>query len=277
MFGFTRNITNSRFIDDTDFVRIKMTKKVNDFALVKKIGSGSSSKVFLAIDAKTKKQYAVKEIKTSDANVGNTTAKGIEVDLGKTYTIVVPEDAEGAMYDMWFEFEKADQETYGIQWDNEARTFKVTIDPDLVTPADAFTMTIHTLDTQGNVGEVKYSVDLSSVITTNVVEYEAETYDISNLLDANKPQGFDLAISYMENELGSDKWISWINRVNLSKTEATLYTDKDCKSAVADGINSLKIAYKDANDKDATAKTLETIKVTVGKENAGKLHLAKQY
>ena len=63
MFGFTRNITNSRFIDDSDFVRIKMTKKVNDFALVKKIGSGSSSKVFLAIDAKTKKQYAVKEIK----------------------------------------------------------------------------------------------------------------------------------------------------------------------------------------------------------------------
>ena len=231
-----------------------------------------TAKEGLALD-----KVAVKEIKTSDAKVGNTIEKGIEVDLGKTYTIVVPEDAEGAMYDMWFEFEKADQETYGIQWDNEARTFKVTIDPDLVTPADAFTMTIHTLDTQGNVGKVKYSVDLSSVITTNVVEYEAETYDISNLLDANKPQGFDLAISYMENELGSDKWISWINRVNLTKTKATLYTDKDCKSEVADGISSLKIAYKDANDKEATAKTLETIKVTVEKENAGKLHLAKQY
>ena len=222
-------------------------------------------------------KVAVKEIKASDANVDNTIKKGIKVDLGKTYTIVVPEYAEGAMYDMWFEFEKADQETYGIQWDNEARTFKVTVDPDLVTPADAFTMTIHTLDTKGNVGEVKYSVNLSSVITTNVVEYEAETYDISNLLDVNKPQGFDLAISHMENELGSDKWISWINRVDLSKTEAALYTDKDCKSAVADGIKSLKIVYKDANDKEATAKTLETIKVTVDKENAGKLHLAKQY
>ena len=222
-------------------------------------------------------KVAVKEIKNSDANVGNTTPEGIEVDLGKTYTIVVPGKAKGAMYDMWFEFEKADQETYGIQWDNEARTFKVTVDPDLVTPAKAFTMTIHTLDTKGNVGEVKYSVDLSSVITTNVVEYEAETYDISNLLGENKPKGFDLAISYMENELGSDKWISWINRVDLSKTEAALYTDKDCKSAVADGIKSLKIAYKDANDKEATAKTLETIKVTVDKENAGALHLAKQY
>ncbi|MBM6944773.1 MULTISPECIES: PL29 family lyase N-terminal domain-containing protein [Bacteroides] len=222
-------------------------------------------------------KVAVKEIKTSDANVGNTTAEGIEVDLGKTYTIVVPENAKGAMYDMWFEFEKADQETYGIQWDNEARTFKVTVDPDLVTPAKAFTMTIHTLDTKGTVGKVKYSVDLSSVITTNVVEYEAETYDISNLLGENKPKGFDLAISYMENELGSDKWISWINRVDLSQTVAALYTDKDCKSAVADGIKSLKIVYKDANDKEATAKTLETIKVTVDKENAGALHLAKQY
>ncbi|MBD8042105.1 hypothetical protein H9625_17055, partial [Phocaeicola sp. Sa1CVN1] len=231
-----------------------------------------TAKEGLALD-----KVAVKEIKNSNANVGNTTEEKIEVDLGKTYTIVVPEDAKGAMYDMWFEFEKADQETYGIQWDNEARTFKVTIDPDLVTPADPFIMTIHTLDTQGNVDKVKYFVDLSSVITTNVVEYEAETYDISNLLDANKPQGFDLAISYMENELGSDKWISWINRVNLTKTVAALYTDKDCKSAVADGIKSLTIAYKDANDKEATAKTLETIKVTVDKENAGKLHLAKQY
>lgn len=49
--------------------RQKKYKKVNQYALLKIIGAGASSKVYVAIDTETKKYYAVKIIRINQSNI----------------------------------------------------------------------------------------------------------------------------------------------------------------------------------------------------------------
>ena len=214
-------------------------------------------------------------------NVG-TTSNSVEVTVGQTYTIDegTSDGAEGALYDMYFEFDEADIETYGIVYDNEARTFSVTNDPDISTTAEGFTMTVHTLDTKGNVETTTYDVDLSSIIASSDYTYQAVTYDIANLIDSNNNNnGFNIAISELRTELG-DNWVSWINRVDLGHTTYALYNDANCQNEVVanDNFSSMTFTYANANGQTATSiSQLSTINVTVHSGNDNGLSLDKQY
>ena len=234
--------------------------------------------------AKNLNEISIKQGSTvvENYNVG-TTSNSVVVTVGQTYTIDegTSDGAEGALYDMYFEFDEADIETYGIVYDNEARTFSVTNDPDISTTAEGFTMTVHTLDTKGNEETTTYNVDLSSIIASSDYTYQAVTYDIANLIDSNNNNnGFNIAISELRTELG-DNWVSWINRVDLGHTTYALYEDANCESVVVENkedFSSMTFTYANANGQTATSiSQLSTINVTVDSENDNELSLDKQY
>ncbi|OHT03512.1 CAMK family protein kinase [Tritrichomonas foetus] len=70
-FSHSNFFITDKIIDDSTFINQKQTKKVNQYALVKKIGSGSFSKVFMAVDTNTKITYAAKVIKINSRSEGS--------------------------------------------------------------------------------------------------------------------------------------------------------------------------------------------------------------
>ncbi|OHS98627.1 Serine/threonine-protein kinase STK11 [Tritrichomonas foetus] len=71
--------TFNKFI--VEEVKRQVTKKVNQYVLIKKLGSGSTSKVYLAHDCITNNQYAAKMIHLADKRHSGDGAAGLEREI----------------------------------------------------------------------------------------------------------------------------------------------------------------------------------------------------
>ena len=231
------------------------------------------------------------EVILNDNGTATSPDATIEVNVGQSYTIDEATAAQGALYDMYFTIDEADIDAFGIIYDDATRTFKVGKNPDVVTTRPiGFNMTVHTLDTKGNVEEAIYRVNLSSIITSDVFTYDAVTYDIANLVDTKTDNnGFNIAISELKAALG-DNWTAWVNSVDVRNTQFALYTDAKCEKEVSGtGITASHASFTiEQQDKDNEAigggaattnevRSLDHIYVGVNKENQAKLSLDKQY
>ena len=68
---FARIISADKIVDDKAYKSdIKTYKQINDYLLIKKIGKGSSSKVYKAVKTSNGKQYAVKAVKIDPKSDG---------------------------------------------------------------------------------------------------------------------------------------------------------------------------------------------------------------
>ena len=197
--------------------------------------------------------------------------------VGSTYTITEGDNQNDLMLDMYFEISKTDKETYGVEYDDLNRTFKVTKNPDTSTPASGFNLTVHALDINGKETTYTYSVKLSTEVTSDVT-YDAITVDLSKKFAGNNNNNEIISLDKMVEALGSN-WAQWANTVDLTATTATLYTDAACtKDAIA--INNDKLTFAQV-DKNGTATTsaddITSIKLTIDKGTTTDIKLDTQY
>ena len=237
------------------------------------------------VAAETLTKVSVKDMANSDISLVSskpaTFDKTIKVDLNKSYKILG--DKAGAMYDMFFTVSDVDTKTYGVVYDNLARTFKVTKNPDVSTAANGFEMLVTTLDNTGAVKYAMYKVVLTSNLD-NALTYEAVTFNIENLYNDNNDY-FLVDLGKMKTALG-DEWTTWANSVDLTATEVTLHTESDCSDASilnvtlpsATPSTAMTYALVDADGAAATVNTLKyaMFNVTTANTNADVV-LDKQY
>ena len=245
-------------------------------------GTSTRSLYNVAIVVGTRKNLTAVEVKgmgsssaTLAASAATATSALITVDVNKTYTIN-PVDAE-AFYDMYFTVSDLDKDTYGVKWDNAARTFIVTKKPDMVTTTLSFTLNVTTLDNNGAIKYAKYTVNLSSNIDATP-EYQPVTYNIPDLYNDNA-DFFNISLETLKKALG-DNYVTWGNNVKLANTKYFIGEKADGSDKVALGTtHALTTAIKDAdgNNTDDVNKA-KNIRVTVNKTTTGNvLKLDKQY
>ena len=183
-------------------------------------------------DADALTTIQVVNMASSDAVVAATAAAAqaapITVNVGQTYKIDEIAGEDGLMWDMFFNAASATAvETYGLVFDDLNRTFTVTKRPDVVTTATAFTLNVYTLDILGNRKVAKYDVSLSAKINAATATYPAVTHNLANFNNnTGSDDYFTLPISTMKSALG-DKWTTWANSVDLTKTVVTVHEKSD--------------------------------------------------
>ena len=207
----------------------------------------------------------------------NPTNTSFTATVGTTYTITEGTDQNDLMLDMYFEISKTDKETYGVEYDDLNRTFKVTKNPDTSTPASGFNLTVHALDINGNITTYTYAIKLSTEVTSDVT-YDAITVDLSKKFAGNNNNNEIISLDKMVEALGSN-WAQWANTVDLTATTATLYTDAACtKDAIA--INNDKLTFAQI-DKDGvttdSADDIANVKLTINKGTTTDIKLDTQY
>ena len=200
------------------------------------------------------------------------------LNVNNAYTLVA--DDQMALYDVYMTVSDLDKETYGIVIDNEARTVKYTKQPDVVTPANGFDVTIETADNYGAVKTCKITVKLSSLISTNA-SFEAQTYDLTKLTDGNPAtNSFAVALDPMKNALGATEYNRWANNVKLANSKNVQYfNDASCWDAATapNSVNAPTIDFVKADGTTTTdVNTLKSVKFNVAAANSD-LKIGKQY
>ena len=259
--------------------------KANKVAYAVTAGTTTRSLYNVAIVQGTPKslnKVKVKEISDSEvslvAEASIPTPKSITVDVNKTYT-VNPVEAE-AFYDMYFTVSNLDKDTYGVKWDNAARTFIVTKKPDMVTTTLSFPLTVTTLDNNGTSKVAEYTVNLSSSIIATP-DYQPVTYNIPNLYDTDtNNEHFNISLETLKTALG-DNYVTWGNNVGLKNTKYYIGEKADGTNKVQlSSINhALTTTIVNGNGTATTdVNAAKNIKVTVNKTTKQNvLKLDKQY
>ena len=231
---------------------------------------------------KSLNKVKVKEISDSEvslvAEASIPTPKSITVDVNKTYT-VNPVEAE-ACYDMYFTVSNLDKDTYGVKWDNAARTFIVTKKPDMVTTTLSFPLTVTTLDNNGTSKVAEYTVNLSSSIIATP-DYQPVTYNIPNLYDTDtNNEHFNISLETLKTALG-DNYVTWGNNVGLKNTKYYIgeKADGTNKVQLSSTNHALTTTIVNGNGTATTdVNAAKNIKVTVNKTTKQNvLKLDKQY
>lgn len=148
----------------------------------------------------------------------STTAGQWEVKVGSTNRIDF--DKSIALYDMFFTVEDKYIEPFGITWDNEARTFKVSKNPDSSSLKAGFPMNIYAVDNEGKTTKTTIQIKLSTIISSNYV-YEAQTHDVSSTYNY-----FTIDLAAMKESIASDL-AAWKLNVDLTKTNIQVFSDID--------------------------------------------------
>ena len=259
--------------------------KANNVAYAVTAGTTTRSLYNVAIvkgTAKSLDKVKVKEISDSEAELvakaSTPTPESITVDVNKTYT-VNPVEAE-AFYDMHFTVSNLDKDTYGVKWDNAARTFIVTKKPDMVTTTLSFPLTVTTLDNNGTIKVAKYTVNLSSSIIATP-DYQPVTYNIPNLYDADTNNDhFNISLETLKTALG-DNYVTWGNNVGLKNTKYYIgeKADGTNKVQLSSTNHALTTTIVNGNGTATTdVNAAKNIKVTVNKTTQKNvLKLDKQY
>ena len=259
--------------------------KANNVAYAVTAGTTTRSLYNVAIVQGTPKslnKVKVKEISDSDvslvAEASIPTPKSITVDVNKTYT-VNPVEAE-AFYDMYFTVSNLDKDTYGVKWDNAARTFIVTKKPDMVTTTLSFPLTVTTLDNNGTSKVAEYTVNLSSSIIATP-DYQPVTYNIPNLYDTDtNNEHFNISLETLKTALG-DNYVTWGNNVGLKNTKYYIgeKADGTNKVQLSSTNHALTTTIVNGNGTATTdVNAAKNIKVTVNKTTKQNvLKLDKQY
>ncbi len=158
------------------------------------------------------------QLNNDDITVGSTSNdlddKDEQIKVGTTYTVTFSDPA--AVYDSYFEFLDTDISTFGITYDNESKTFSISKNPDVSSLTGQFTMTVYTVDINGNVHKTEITFHLAAEMANNMLA--AQTVDVSKDKPAFQYNLSDVAIT------GTDQWKQ---NVNLT-AEYALYEDKDC-------------------------------------------------
>ncbi len=259
--------------------------KANKVAYAVTAGTTTRSLYNVAIVQGTPKplnKVKVKEISDSEvslvAEASIPTPKSITVDVNKTYT-VNPVEAE-AFYDMYFTVSNLDKDTYGVKWDNAARTFIVTKKPDMVTTTLSFPLTVTTLDNNGTSKVAEYTVNLSSSIIATP-DYQPVTYNIPNLYDTDtNNEHFNISLETLKTALG-DNYVTWGNNVGLKNTKYYIgeKADGTNKVQLSSTNHALTTTIVNGNGTATTdVNAAKNIKVTVNKTTKQNvLKLDKQY
>ena len=259
--------------------------KANNVAYAVTAGTTTRSLYNVAIVQGTPKsldKVKVKEISDSEATLVakalTPTAKSITVDVNETYT-VNPVEAE-AFYDMYFTVSNLDKDTYGVKWDNAARTFIVTKKPDMVTTNLSFPLTVTTLDNNGTIKVAEYTVNLSSSIIATP-DYQPVTYNIPNLYDTDtNNEHFNISLETLKTALG-DNYVTWGNNVGLKNTKYYIgeKADGTNKVQLSSTNHALTTTIVNGNGTATTdVNAAKNIKVTVNKTTKQNvLKLDKQY
>ncbi len=259
--------------------------KANNVAYAVTAGTTTRSLYNVAIVQGTPKslnKVKVKEISDSEVNLvaeaSIPTPKSITVDVNKTYT-VNPVEAE-AFYDMYFTVSNLDKDTYGVKWDNAARTFIVTKKPDMVTTTLSFPLTVTTLDNNGTSKVAEYTVNLSSSIIATP-DYQPVTYNIPNLYDTDtNNEHFNISLETLKTALG-DNYVTWGNNVGLKNTKYYIgeKADGTNKVQLSSTNHALTTTIVNGNGTATTdVNAAKNIKVTVNKTTKQNvLKLDKQY
>ena len=259
--------------------------KANNVAYAVTAGTTTRSLYNVAIVQGTPKslnKVKVKEISDSEvslvAEASIPTPKSITVDVNKTYT-VNPVEAE-AFYDMYFTVSNLDKDTYGVKWDNAARTFIVTKKPDMVTTTLSFPLTVTTLDNNGTSKVAEYTVNLSSSIIATP-DYQPVTYNIPNLYDTDtNNEHFNISLETLKTALG-DNYVTWGNNVGLKNTKYYIgeKADGTNKVQLSSTNHALTTTIVNGNGTATTdVNAAKNIKVTVNKTTRQNvLKLDKQY
>ena len=259
--------------------------KANNVAYAVTAGTTTRSLYNVAIVQGTPKplnKVKVKEISDSEvslvAEASIPTPKSITVDVNKTYT-VNPVEAE-AFYDMYFTVSNLDKDTYGVKWDNAARTFIVTKKPDMVTTTLSFPLTVTTLDNNGTSKVAEYTVNLSSSIIATP-DYQPVTYNIPNLYDTDtNNEHFNISLETLKTALG-DNYVTWGNNVGLKNTKYYIgeKADGTNKAQLSSTNHALTTTIVNGNGTATTdVNAAKNIKVTVNKTTKQNvLKLDKQY
>jgi hypothetical protein len=259
--------------------------KANNVAYAVTAGTTTRSLYNVAIvqgTPKSLKKVKVKEISDSEvslvAEASIPTPKSITVDVNKTYT-VNPVEAE-AFYDMYFTVSNLDKDTYGVKWDNAARTFIVTKKPDMVTTTLSFPLTVTTLDNNGTSKVAEYTVNLSSSIIATP-DYQPVTYNIPNLYDTDtNNEHFNISLETLKTALG-DNYVTWGNNVGLKNTKYYIgeKADGTNKVQLSSTNHALTTTIVNGNGTATTdVNAAKNIKVTVNKTTKQNvLKLDKQY
>ena len=257
--------------------------KANNVAYAVTAGTTTRSLYNVAIVQGTSKslnKVKVKEISDSEVSLVAKALipKSITVDVNKTYT-VNPVEAE-AFYDMYFTVSNLDKDTYGVKWDNAARTFIVTKKPDMVTTTLSFPLTVTTLDNNGTSKVAEYTVNLSSSIIATP-DYQPVTYNIPNLYDTDtNNEHFNISLETLKTALG-DNYVTWGNNVGLKNTKYYIgeKADGTNKVQLSSTNHALTTTIVNGNGTATTdVNAAKNIKVTVNKTTKQNvLKLDKQY
>lgn len=216
----------------------------------------------------------IKNVKDTE----NSSTKNFTAKVGSTYTITEGTDQNDKMVDMYFEISKTAQETFGVVYDDLNRTFKVTKNPDVATPANSFDLKVYTLDITGATKDFTYTITLNTEVTSDVT-YDAVIVDLAKKFATATSNNEVISLDKMAEALGSN-WAQWANNVDLSKTTAKLYAKADLSGtaiALDNDKLALSLVQKDAT-KDATnADDLASVKLTINKGTSTDIKLDTQY
>ena len=218
----------------------------------------------------------IKNVKDTE----NSSTKNFTAKVGSTYTITEGTDQNDKMVDMYFEISKTAQETFGVEYDDLNRTFKVTKNPDVATPANSFDLKVYTLDITGATKTFTYTITLNTEVTSDVT-YDAVIVDLAEKFATATSNNEVISLDKMVEALGSN-WAQWANNVDLTTTTAKLYAKADLSDTPIDvNASNGKLTYdlvqKDATKAATSADDLASVKLTIKKGVTPDIKLDTQY
>ncbi len=173
--------------------------------------------------------------------------------VGKKYALTFSDDM---IYDGYLTFADKDLDKLAITYDDATLSFTVGVMPDELTTAYTLPFTLTTVDVLGKVMTSK----LEATIAPKSAAAGAIALQTIDLTKDDVTFGFDLAEAGINTSF-------WKYNADLSKTTATLYSDKDCESAVANySIDNSKIL--NATSAASSGKSYITLLKKGGKADA---------
>ena len=147
------------------------------------------------------------------------------------------------IYDMWLTAEDYDVDLFDLVFDQEKHTFTINADPDIITKA-YFDLTVHTINNNGLYHAKTITIDVSSKIVADA-EYATREWTIVTDKDnegklqsaINNKNAFFADMQTMTSSLGN-QLAAWQRKVD--GFEVKYFSDADCKTAVANGVQSEK-------------------------------------
>ena len=261
-----------------------------------KLFTSNSANILYALSADhaTRAEYNIgfNPLNPKDANIGSIKVAGKNVkddtdtddtedkrndgmvDTHKAISVAVENPAD--LYDMWLTVSKEDEALFGIKIDNEKHTFTITGDPDILTKA-SFAVTVHTMNNNGVVAEEVVNIYVSDKIAV-APDYAKRTLTIVSDQVGNDQEGYKDAtplesknaftadMATLLNALGEDQANVWKKKVTGASVK--YYTDKDCKTKVANAKGIYLIFVNAAGDKKVAIKDAANMKFAVDNSEA---------